>query len=340
MSLESLAREKQSSVQFQASTPELRLQMAFEAAKAIVFRYIPKGYSLSVEDALQAQDLLGNQIKKNEAFLIKYLESGTDLDEALSLTLTTQQMRQWILSKYTLASAGIGSYFSGYMKDAVDRGLVTREQYEDGLNERMLVFGDIVRWDQDGHIGSLIAGENYISEMAQRGVQAGAIDPSSEKVTKIVIGTNGKKLKTTSDPVSLGVNPLVVVGGANPVVVIGVVAAVVAISLVAGLVYCWVSSDRLATSARLTQDRCEEANKYGYQDTITWCNKAVSDLGNTGGFLDTILGAGAGKEIGRWLVIGGIGYLAITFLPSIMASIGRAQDVAEERRLRKAARGQ
>jgi hypothetical protein len=92
---------------------------------------------------------------------------------------------------------------------------------------------------------------------------------------------------------------------------------------------------QLEASARMMGERCKEADKFGYTDTIKWCNSATSEFKDSEGALDVILGKGGTQQVAKYLLIGGAIYLGITFLPQIIASLGRSADVYQERKTRK-----
>jgi hypothetical protein len=324
--LEGAARARHQVKVFPGATLEEQLLNARQAAKTAIFATVPASAALNADEAVLANERLRAQIEQNADVLRTYVEAGVDIDDAYGLVLSPEQLRQYVLARYSLACEGIGAYFSGYGQESVGKGLMTQTDYDEGLTARMETFSDIVRWHEDGHLGGMLNGEATTQKITtQRVVSSATL--KDQTGTALILGSKGARARAITSPAS-GL-------GYAPPPVVAVIIVICAIVLVVGVVAYMVKSKQLETSARMMADRCKEADKYGYKETIDWCNKSIGEFKDSEGALDPFLGKGGTQQVAKYLLIGGAIYLGITFLPQIVASFGRATDVYEERKTRK-----
>jgi hypothetical protein len=160
-----------------ASLPE-QLVAGRDAARAALLQYVPSlAYdpadaaavvrAVSIWQEQHANDL-GSQLQD---------PSAQTLPEALRLQFNSDKAQQFILSGYTLAAVGIGPWLSGRVASETARadGLVQQRWAEEDAQHRLVVFGNIVKLQEQG----------YLEQVFRRPVSLGFLPVAIEGSTLI-----------------------------------------------------------------------------------------------------------------------------------------------------------
>jgi hypothetical protein len=319
--LEALARQRHPVTTVPGATGVEQLAAGFVAAKQAMFRHISKGQTLDYETAQVATERARIQIDQNIDIVRLALERGEDLPRAYALALDANELRSLFLAKYTLACEGIGAYVSGYMRDAADRGTITRADYDEGIEVRLNAFGTLVAMDESGDLRSVLVPE----ESSQRVMQLVSASATPEKPAIIFLETK-KKTVYVSPPVA---RPGVQGVGAIPVG-LALVIGICAVLLVAAIAHSINTWHRDSIMAQMARERCLEADKYGYQETIKWCNDYASGVDSNPALLEEILGKKTISTLGKYATVAAIAYIGLLFAPEIIRSFSSVS--AEKRK--------
>jgi len=320
--LESVARSNSATVEFPGASPLEKMLSGFQVAKAAVLSHVAPGSEITFQDAFVANQVLSEKVDQNRESIRAALSAGKDLSEATGIALTTKQLRDYVLSNYVLACAGIGSYASGFAADSVANGTLPQDAYESGIQTRIDVFSRIAGWEQSGDLRRMLQGEAEGQRVLTSSGSAG------QGVSSVVFRSGRTGVYTTSETNGLGIDPVV-----TPLVIGGVVkvAIVVAVLIVAGVVTYLVIRDKTNVSAQRMKENCDAAFKYGYQDAMKACTDWASGLSDKS-LVDNVFGGQVTSQLTKYLLIAGVAYLGIIMLPQITQSVMTSQEIVRKRK--------
>jgi hypothetical protein len=307
---------------FSGSTPLETLNNGFVAAKAAIFKYVQPNETLSYEQAIAATQLIGSQISQNSDQVKAQLDAGQDLMDAIALQINSTDMKQFILAQYALASAGIGAYTCGLMDQMLQSGGITQAQYDDGISVRIETFSDIVSMDSVGHLSRLLNPSSEASRVISSSPSYAAKASAGQQtfqVKSIVIRTGNTGVYTDPNP-GLGLDP----------VTIGLIIAAIA---VVAILLTWyavsTSNKKLELSAKLAQEQCELAYKYGYKDAVKACSDQRAGL-DSANLIDQIIPKEMSSQITTYLLIGAWIYVALLVLPQLLPQLATSFSSTQE----------
>lgn len=312
--LESVARSNSATTDFPGDTPLAKMLNGFQVAKAAVLSHVPAGSEITFQDAYVANQVLSEKVDQNRENIRAALSAGKDLSEATGIALTAKQLRDYVLSNYVLACAGIGSYASGFAADSVSKGVLAPEVYNDGIQTRLDVFSRIVGWEKSGDLGRVLqpeaAGQKVLNSAGAAGQSTGSIVLRSGKTgVYTATGTSG-----LGEPISI----------TTAIIIVATV-------IVAGLVTYLVIRDKNNISAQRMKESCDTAFKYGYQDAMKACTDWASGLSDKS-LVDNVFGGQVTSQLTKYLLIGGLAYLGIIMLPQITQSVMTSQEIVRKKR--------
>lgn len=306
--LETLANQRHPVTEFAGQSLLEQLKNGFVATKTAMFKHISAGQTLDYETARIAVERARIQVEQNYDVVRTALERGEDLPRAYALALSVEELRSYFLAKYTLACEGIGAYLSGYMKDAADRGTITRADYDEGIELRLNAFGTLVGMDEQGEL------RNVLQPEASAATVMRTISTAASSSPPIVFLESKKQTVYVAPPIArpgasgLGLPPPLIVA------IIGI-CAVLVVAVIAAGVNRW---HKDAMAAQLARERCLEADKYGYAETIKWCNNYASGVESNLGVLEDILGQKTINTLAKYATIAAVAYVGLLFAPEII----------------------
>lgn len=289
-----------------------RLLAGYSAAKAAVFRHVPARYALSYDQAMLATQTVGDAIARNGDAILSQLDQGLDLYDAIAITMSSEDARQYMLAQYALACEGLGAFASGYADESVAKGLLSAADYSFIVDKKLEVFGHIVALEQRNGLRHLLNAEAVAAQTAS---QAGRLAP-----TKLTIRTGSNGIE--GQMAGLGGGPLI------PIVV-----AIAAVVLVSVCVKLYLDYQSNLKQAQLAHERCQEAQKYGYASTIESCDKLTANL-ETKGLTEQLFGKEGTSQLMRYVVAGAGIYLLLVFGPKIVDLVAATGERVKERRAR------
>jgi hypothetical protein len=317
--LEAVSDRNAPAVVFPGDNQVQRLLSGYSAARMAVFRHVPLEYELSYDQAVLASEIIGENVNRNGDAILSQLEQGKDLYDAIALTMSSEDARQYMLAQYALACEGLGAWTSGYADDAVAKGTLSRADYDAVCAKKLEVFGHIVALEQKNGLAHLLSAEKVATQTAAAQAAQGRPSLAPNKLW-IRTGSNGVE----GSLAGLGI-------GAGVVVIIAI-AAVVTVCVVVKL---WLDYKANLNQAQLAHDQCISAQKYGYNTVVEACSKNMSGL-ETKGLAEQLFGKDATSQVTKYIAIGVGLYLLVAFGPRIVDMLGATGDRIQERRARKA----
>lgn len=238
-SLAELALKRVSLPRFLGTSYVEQLLTGRGSAMAVLQKYVP-GFAFDVDSAEQVMRDIGVWEERNRKELEALLSnpSAESMPEAVRLAFGADKAQAFVLAGFTQAAWGLGPWMSGAIASSVASGRITERWAQEDAEQRLAMFGSIVKMEEDGYLAKLF------------------VPPPP--------------------PAAAGLGFIQIAPVTGATVVWAVVVAVVAVAaIVIGYLYL---SKSLSLNNRLMRDLCEEAQKKGDKATIDACIKEAAGL--------------------------------------------------------------
>lgn len=299
---------------------EQRLASAYDEAALHLKKTLPPGSTIDAAQYELANDLTGNQIDTYGGDWKNRIASDQDADVSAALNLPADQCRQFYLGKFAQASSNLGAYLSGYAREQVAVGALSKEEFDKGAEVRLRQFSEIIHLGRTGGLPAAVSGEQL----------------SQSKLGKpnatIVVATPGVTVAQPAAVSGLGY----AIGAGGIALIVLAAGAVIAGGIVA---YYWSTTSQ--SNRRAMLEICQDAVRRGDPRAEQIClnmSKVVADMASVTNLptpLDAIVSREQQKQLVTYAVAGFGAYLLV---PEIIRSLRQSKSAMTEKAIANLAR--
>ena len=238
-----------------------------------------------------------------------------NIDASKGVRLVSSDAAEYYLGKFSKASSNIGAYISGYAREQVVKGSLSKNQFEQACDAKLRDLSDIIYIGRTGHLPAIITPEQWMKEQNSYGKEIVLLHSG--------VGVKNSGASGLGEPISLAAAAVVVV-------IAGLVIA-------AGVAVSYYFVKRRAELQQVGFELCQDAVRNNDPRWKDICElPAVSATGDKlGSLAEQFLPKETLNKMGKYAIYGVGIALVINFLPNIMASLSRTEEVYRDEKLRK-----
>lgn len=155
-SLAELSIQRASLPQFPGTSYVDQLINGRDSAMLVLQKYIPNfAFDVSAADQINREVSVWEERNRSQLSTLLSDPSSSALPEAIRLSLGANKAQAFIVAGFTQAAWGLGPWVSGGLGTAVASGRVQERFAREDAEQRLAVFGSIVKMEQDGYLEKL-----------------------------------------------------------------------------------------------------------------------------------------------------------------------------------------
>jgi hypothetical protein len=296
---------------------ELRLAKAFDEANGHIVQSFPAGKRINLAKHELASSVAGSQFSRDENFWDGKMNDRSvhNVDEVRGISIASDEASDYYLGKFSIASKNIGAYISGYAREQVVKGNLSEKQFNQACEDKLRDLSDIIYLGRTGHLRAIISPDEWMKSNDMEGDKLVCFHDS--------LGVGKRSgISGLGEPMSL--------------LTAGVILVIAAIVIAAGVAVTFYFMNHKRKMQQLGFDLCQDAIRNNDPRWEEICEQHVPK-GSSGILprLDDLIPPDTTNQIVKYAAAGlGIALL-INFLPNIMASLSRTQEVYADEKLRK-----